>query len=295
MYILGFETTGPICSVALLDLDNPNRVFVMNGNEPMSHLKSLTDNARKLMADCGVSVNDIAAVAASIGPGSFTGIRIGVTSARAVAQTIGVPCVAVPTLEVFRTLSKGCMAVPIFNARRGQVYGAIFSETKDVLAPGPYMLEDVLEELKKYTVGKCSDGSADVDGSANSGASADVDGSACAAEFADNGFRIIFYGDGVDAYANRLNEFKEEFESMSIYGSSISEKHAVEFAPEEARYQTADLVVQFAAEKYKRGETATVEELLPDYMRKAEAEQKLEDGTLQKLREEKLARLMAGN
>ena len=276
MYILGFETTGPICSVALLDLDNPNRIFVMNGNEPMSHLKSLTDNARMLMADCGIDIKEIAAVAASIGPGSFTGIRIGVTSARAVAQALGIPCIAVPTLDVFKSLSEGCAAVPIFNARRGQVYGAIFSETKDVLAPGPYMLEDVLSELKKYIVDKCEDDSA------------------CDGEAAASGLRIIFYGDGIDAYHDRLCEFKKEIESGNaddFSGNACS----IDFASEEARYQTADLVVKFAAEKLVKGENCTVEALLPDYMRKAEAEQKLEDGTLQKLREEKLARLMAGN
>lgn len=260
MYILGFETTGPICSVALLDLDNPNRIFIVNGKEPMSHLKDLTRYAKILMEDEGVAMDGIAAVAASIGPGSFTGIRIGVTSARAVAQALNVPCIAVPTLDVFRLRSdRKSVVVPIFNARRGQVYGAIFSETKDVLAPGPYMLEDVLAELKGYMVGKCSAG--------------------CAAE----SLCVVFYGDGVDAYMERLIEFKE------------ASDFDIEFAPEEARYQTADLVIQYAADKSAKSETCAVEELLPDYMRKAEAEQKLEDGTLKKLREEKLARLMAGN
>ena len=64
------------------------------------------------------------------------------------------------------------------------------------------------------------------------------------------------------------------------------------FAPEEERYQTADLVWQIAKRKYEAGETAPYNELLPDYMRLAEAEQKLKDGTLKKLREEKMAKLL---
>ncbi|MBO4235261.1 MAG: tRNA (adenosine(37)-N6)-threonylcarbamoyltransferase complex dimerization subunit type 1 TsaB [Firmicutes bacterium] len=290
MYILGFETTGPICSVALLDLDNPSRLFMLNGNEPMSHLKSLTDNARRLMADSGVDVKGIAAAATSIGPGSFTGIRIGVTTARTVAQALDIPCIAVPTLEIFRSLSEDCTVVPIFNARRGQVYGAIFSRGVDVLVPGPYMLEDVLAELEKYID---SDEVASLYCASSEGAEECVSKKdSC----------IVFYGDGVDAYSDRLNEFKNDIESVCAAGEETSRQKGaghnnclIEFADEDERYQTADLVVRFAAEKLAKGETCTVDELIPVYMRKAEAEQKLEDGTLQKLREEKLARLMAGN
>lgn len=273
MYILAFETTGPICSVALLDLENRERVFVVNGKEPMSHLKRLTANAKTLMDEFGIGMNEIAAVAASVGPGSFTGIRIGVTTARAVAQALDIPCVAIPTLEVFRewvgaSRDNGGIdredlqtcVVPIFNARRGQVYGGIFVFAgNDMLPPGPYMLEEVLEELKKH----CHKGGAHEEGALSS---------------------IVFYGDGVDAYADRLAEFQEEMKNVEV-----------SFAPEEVRYQTADMVARFAAAKYEGGETCSPEELMPDYMRKAEAEQKLEDGTLQKIREEKLARLMRGH
>ena len=291
MYILAFETTGPICSVALIDLENKERVFVVNGKEPMSHLKSLTVNAKTLMDEFGIGMNEIAAVAAAVGPGSFTGIRIGVTTARAVAQALDIPCVAVPTLEVFRECAgaddtmrgEGTAAcdehgqtcvVPVFNARRGQVYAAIFAgcadEVEDVLTPGPYMLEEVLAELKKHCQSHCGDVQ-------NSDADA-----MCISD--GNALRIVFYGDGVDAYAERLAEFREEMKNVDVI-----------FAPEETRYQTADMVAGFAAEKFARGETCSHEELMPDYMRKAEAEQKLEDGTLQKLREEKLARLMKGH
>ena len=259
MYILAFETTGPICSVALLDLENDGRVFMLNGDEPMSHLRDLTANARKLMEDNGIKMGEIAAVASSIGPGSFTGIRIGVTTSRAVAQALSVPCVQVPTLEVFKEKVQGNIVAPIFNARRGQVYGAVFADERDVMPPGPYMLEDVLGEIKKY----CN--------------------------LTEGEKNIVFYGDGIDAYMERLTLFKTEIEEA--FNGSVK----IDFSDASSRYQTADMVARFAKGKLERGETVSYEELLPDYMRKAEAEQKLEDGTLKKLREEKLARLLAGN
>ena len=258
MYILGFETTGPICSVALMDLENRENIHMINGNEPMSHLKDLTKNARRLMDENKIKVDEIKAVAASIGPGSFTGIRIGVTTARSVAQTLGITCVAVPTLESFKTKEVNGIVVPIFNARRGQVYGAIFLGEEDVLAPGPYMLTDVLDRLKEY-----------------------LDSSIINEEEKVN---ITFFGDGIDAYTKELEAYNDELEGEGPINIS--------FADKEHRYQTADMIVKLAASKYDAGDLLSPEELLPDYMRKAEAEQKLEDGTLEKLRKAKLARLL---
>lgn len=268
MYILGFETTGPICSVALLDLDDPSFVCLREEKEPMGHLKHLAAYAEELMREYGIQMREIAAVASSIGPGSFTGIRIGVTTARAVAQALGIPCVAVPTLDAFRCKSLDSnIIVPIINARRGQVYGAIFSGVdgkEDILPPGPYMLVDVLDKLKAYL-------DSDTDNSSEERKTLEVS----------------FYGDGIDAYWDLLTEFKNEIESKSA--------HRIIFVEESERYQSADMVVRYALDKYKNKEVVNFDALLPDYMRKAEAEQKLEDGTLKKLREEKLARLMKGN
>ena len=57
MYILGFETTGPICSVALLDLHEPSFVCVREHSEPMSHLKHLAMHAEELMREYGISMS----------------------------------------------------------------------------------------------------------------------------------------------------------------------------------------------------------------------------------------------
>lgn len=233
MYILALETTGPVGSVAIID--EKKNILSLASTEEMNHLKELMPMAQKIIDKLGISKKEISAVAASSGPGSFTGIRIGVSTARAISQALGIPAIKVETLETFRRFSeKGKPVAVIFNARRGQVYGAVFDASgKEILKPGPYMLSDVLEAV--------------------------------------SGLSPVFYGDGADAYKESLEGF--------------------EIAEEKERYQSADLVALCALEKYEKGQTLNYEELLPDYMREVEANQKLRDGTLAKERAAKLERL----
>lgn len=232
MYILAIDTTGPVGSVALADTET-YRIVMRTTDEEMSHLKNLTFLAEELLDAEGVDKVQIAAVAASTGPGSFTGIRIGVSTARAIAQALKVPCVAVPTLDQFRLKCANRPVAVIFNARRGQVYGAVFNKDgRDVLKPGPYMLTDVIEAVEKA------------------------------------GLAPIFYGDGIDAYIDRLEGY--------------------EFSQKEDRYQTAAMTAAAAMSRLEDGETCTYEELLPNYMRETEAEQKLRDGSLARARAAKM-------
>lgn len=230
MWILAIDTTGPLGSVALINQEGKAEMEV--SDKEMNHLKDLMPMAQRLIEKCMISKKDISAVSVSVGPGSFTGIRIGVSSGRALAQAWEIPCISVPTLDMFRQkCENGNTVAVIFNARRGQVYGGVFDEAgQDILSPGPYMLTDVLEAVKPH----------------------------------DN---VIFYGDGIDAYQDRLNGYTA--------------------ATKEDRYQTAEMVAKDALKKYNNGEKIGVEELLPNYMRMAEAEQKLKSGALEKERKAK--------
>jgi universal bacterial protein YeaZ len=235
MYILAIDTTGTIGSAALADLET-GKITMKASDENMSHLKKLMPMTQMLFDESGADKSEVAAVAASIGPGSFTGIRIGVSSARAIAQALDVPCIKVPTLDTFRQKCNGEKPVAvIFNARRGQVYGAVFDrDGNDILKPGPYMLTDVLAKIE------------------------------------DAGVKPVFYGDGIDAYEDKLGDFEK--------------------APKEERYQTAEMTAVVAIDKYVAGDTCAVESLLPDYMRETEAEQKLKDGSLARARAAKMAK-----
>lgn len=277
MFILAIETTGPFGSTALLD-EKGNVLGCEVSRETMSHLKDLIPMVDTMLKKCGVSKDQIDLLAPSVGPGSFTGIRIGVSTARALCQALGIKAVPVPTLEAFcfkesadmQTASEAAFVAArksgeheaggqsaggqasggrtavcaIINARRGQVYGMI----DGFMEPGPYMLTDVLDVYKS--------------------------------KMEPDGGKLLFYGDGIDAYE------KDIIEALGQPGPGP--ECCYEFAPEEDRYQDAVSVGKWAVERIRQaggvrgldGAAVDYENLLPDYMRRAEAEQKLESGEL---------------
>ena len=103
MYILAIETTGPFGSVALVSEEENKCVVLgeMTSADEMNHLKDLLPQASRLLESAGVKKSELTHIAVSAGPGSFTGIRIGVSTARALAQALDIPCVSVPTLDAF--------------------------------------------------------------------------------------------------------------------------------------------------------------------------------------------------
>lgn len=261
MYILAIETTGPVGSVAIID---ENRQVTMEVScEEMNHLKDLMPMAQRLIDRLELNKKDMAAVAASVGPGSFTGIRIGVSTARAIAQALNIPAVSVPTLDAFKQKCDGVTIVaPIFNARRGQVYGGVFDEQgEDILKSGPYMLTDVLTAIETCIKDRLDDAPC---GMAPSG-------------------RVMFYGDGIDAYGELLTEFKNKIAREA--GSFV-----IGEADKENRYQSAEMTARAAFDKFTDKDTLHYNQLEPEYMRATEAEQKLKDGTLAKERAAKMAR-----
>lgn len=259
MLVLGIETTGAKGSCAVMETVGGVILSRREITGQMSHLKELVPDIKDMLDMLEIAPKELGAAAVSIGPGSFTGIRIGVSTARALCQALDIPCVPVPTLELFRgacgsewngdAVESGSAHAVILNARRGQVYGAVFdAEGNDILVPGPYMLTDVLDAAEEY--------------SAKGGA----------------GKRIRFFGDGIDAYG-----------SMPEYSERLG---AFDIADEESRYQTADMVCFKAAELIRAGKTSRWQDVEPDYMRLAEAEQRLKDGSLRKMQEKKWRNLL---
>lgn len=124
--ILAFETSAKAASVALLEGD------VLLGesyqNTGLTHSQTLMKMAEDLLSSCGKTPADITAVAVANGPGSFTGVRIGVAAAKGFAWGAEIPCYGVSTLEA---MAEGLgiydgFVVPTMDARRNQTYTAIF-------------------------------------------------------------------------------------------------------------------------------------------------------------------------
>src|SRR5665648_782305 len=125
MYILAIETTGAAASVALINEEGV--VTSEETREKLNNLQNLMLMTEKLLDDSKLSIGDVTCIGVSEGPGSFTGIRIGVSTARALSQALNIQIISVPTLKTFVyniDHYKGIIC-PIFDARRNQVYSCL--------------------------------------------------------------------------------------------------------------------------------------------------------------------------
>lgn len=108
-------------------------------------------NIAKLFAEKKLAAKDIDKILVVNGPGSFTGIRIGITIAKVYAWSLNIPIATLSSLEVMALSSSSEMVhVPIINARRGYVFAAIYDQAnKEMLSPRHIKLEELLQELQK--------------------------------------------------------------------------------------------------------------------------------------------------
>ncbi len=133
MLILAFETSAKAASVALTE--NGKLLGESYQNTGLTHSQTLMVMAEDLLKQCGKTVNDITAVAVAEGPGSFTGVRIGVAAAKGFAWGRQIPCYGISTLEAMAA-SLGTYQGHVcacMDARRNQVYNALFYVNQGVL------------------------------------------------------------------------------------------------------------------------------------------------------------------
>ena len=151
--ILAFETTAKAGSVALYE--NGRLLGEQYQNTGLTHSQTLMVMAEDLLKQCGRTVSDVTSVAVAEGPGSFTGVRIGVAAAKGFAWGGELPCYGVSTLEAMaETLGiyEGYVC-PCMDARRNQVYNTLFyvnhGTLERVTEDRAIALVDLKEELKE--------------------------------------------------------------------------------------------------------------------------------------------------
>lgn len=295
MYILAIETTGFFCSVAVIDEDD--KIVHRSSDSRFNHLKELTPMIRELLEDNDISMEEIDAIATSTGPGSFTGIRIGVSTARGMSQMRGIPCISVPTIEAFalkdfskincsesdreaggdgKPSEKRFISCPIFDARRKQIYGGSYADEIEIVSPGAYAVDEYMEKLLSELKGIISN--------------MEKDGSEVISKVT-----LSFKGDGAVQYKSEITRaitnFFERHSWKSKKTSSGENKRAdeveqklqwctdrisvsLEFRNE---YQDAVGIAILGKRKFLEGELVDFGELLPVYMRKPEAQRNLEE------------------
>lgn len=126
MITLAFDSTAKVSSVALCDSDKLLALYTVDGGLTQSEL--LLPMAENILKSLKMTFDDIELLAASVGPGSFTGVRIGTALVKGIALGRNLPCASVSTLEALAENLSGIegIIVPVMDARRSQVYTAIF-------------------------------------------------------------------------------------------------------------------------------------------------------------------------
>lgn len=164
MKILSLDTSATVATVALLDGDRIlAEQMTNNGN---THSETVLPMIERALLSSGLEVSDIDLFACSGGPGSFTGVRIGVATLKGIAFGSDKPCVAVSTLEALAENLKCCggLICPVMNARRSQVYTALFisdgQSVRRVTEDEAMSIAELDEMLAKYDtpVSFCGDG-----------------------------------------------------------------------------------------------------------------------------------------
>ena len=126
MLILAFETSAKAASAALWE--DGKLLGESYQNTGLTHSQTLMVMAQDMLSQCGKTVDDVTAAAVAAGPGSFTGVRIGVAAAKGFAWGREIPCYGVSTLEAMAEglgIYQGYVC-PCMDARRSQVYNALF-------------------------------------------------------------------------------------------------------------------------------------------------------------------------
>ena len=155
MTILAMDTATMVSSVAVA---TEERVLAeLTAETRFTHSETLVPNIDEVLRFADVKREELSAVAVSLGPGSFTGLRIGLAAAKAIAYALEIPLVGVPTLEVLAAAfpSPGAAVVPLIDAQKGNGYFALYRWTesglvceKDVAVASPQEIAAAIAEEK---------------------------------------------------------------------------------------------------------------------------------------------------
>jgi tRNA threonylcarbamoyladenosine biosynthesis protein TsaB len=135
--ILSIDTTSEFGSVALTEGDRTVEEIPLHSPDGFGHI--LFQRIEQLLARHEVDVNQMNCFAAASGPGSFTGVRVGLTAVKGLAEATGRRVVAVSNLRALAFFGTAPLRATVLDARRGEVYGAVYDERLEIVAPETVM------------------------------------------------------------------------------------------------------------------------------------------------------------
>lgn len=149
--ILAIDTS---TDAELLALSVNGKVYQFCANLGRSHSVTMFQNMSALLNEASISVNDINLIGTGIGPGSFTGIRIAVSTARMLAQILKVPLVGIKSPEIYASSaiqSGEGTVLAAFDAKKSRVFAGVYSikdrSITEIIEPGDYYIEEMLSSV----------------------------------------------------------------------------------------------------------------------------------------------------
>ena len=234
MKILAIDTSSKICSVAVLE--NDDVIIEKHIDNELTHSQKLMPMIDEILKECNLKLSDFGLLACCVGPGSFTGVRIGVSTVKAFCDVTNIPVCGVNSLESLacNTLNSNIydntdIICSLIDAKNDNVYCGIYqkdnnglNQLEDLYAKN---INEVLEILKKYSSSS-----------------------------------ILFVGDGAIAHKYTI---LQQFSKTT-------------FVEKELNSQTAISVGKIAFDKYNKGNYGDSNSITPLYLRKSQAERALE-------------------
>lgn len=234
MKVLGIETSGSVGGFSVVE---DGRLLAEAISEVTGrHLEKGAAMMEQVLESAGASYGDLSAVAVSLGPGSFTGLRVGLALAKGVCFGKGLPLVGVPTLDCIAealSLREG-LVVPVKDARRGEIYFSIYQ------AGGAGVRR--LSDYRALPPDEVADRVAEAGGGASGEAA------------------VVFAGDALGRYGG-------------VLGAKLGSRMVV--APEILWSPRPAVVASIGLRLLVRGEVADLDTVEPLYVRPSEAERKL--------------------
>ncbi len=153
MNILGIDSSGLVASAALLCEDILVGEYTIHNKK--THSQTLLPMIEAMLKMADFSVKELDAIAVAAGPGSFTGLRIGASTAKGLGQALSIPLIAVPTLEglAYNLTGADALVCAMMDARRNQVYYAIYEVNETLPAtvtePSAAPIEEVIHQVNE--------------------------------------------------------------------------------------------------------------------------------------------------
>lgn len=157
MLTLGIDTSTKVGSVALLNERCPLAEATLNID--VTHSERLLCSMDFILKNCAKDINDVDLISYVGGPGSFTGLRIGLSTAKGIGYSLNIPIIGVSSLKslAMNVPNPGWEVCPMIDARKSEVYAAVYAPTKTgklkaTLKEGAYSPDELIRKIRKKTI-----------------------------------------------------------------------------------------------------------------------------------------------